>query len=678
MQDAPLKEATKGTQADRAKYWLDQVKRARNLEKSWRDRSHKIIARYRDEQERDDFRMNILWANTETLQAALMPRVPQPDVRRRQSMQDAVGRAASMVLERAIEYQSDQYDLAAEMRDILQDALLPGRGVIRIRYKPELGPVPIIVQGQMMGEIEDVTDQRFCFEHVHWEDFCVGAARRWSEVPWIGFRHMMDRDQVKEYFGTEVANEVSYGKQPLGSTTEHSHARDDQRDMLAEVWEIWDKRNKQRVYVAEGYERLLSKPEDDPYELKHFFPVPRPLQFITTSENMRPIPEFAVYQDQIDELDIITGRIAKLTEALQRRGIYDASLEGLKRLADADDNDFVPVDNFMAYMEKGGLDSVFAEQRLDTIILALQQLYAAREQVLGVIYELTGISDIMRGETRDRETATTSRNKAFFGSLRIVNRKRELARFIRDAYRIMAEMIAEMSDPEILLAQTQVPGLNEENFEPVFNLLRDERDRGYRVDVETDETVAYDEEQDKRSRMETFQAVGNFIQLAAPLVQSGALDPEAAKGMVSFAMRPFKESREIEEQLQMLQPPQQQADPAKEMENALAQAEIQVGQMQQQTQAVKMQMQMQIDGLKLQLQEKDLLLKQMQLEQQFGVKVGELQLKAQDLDLKERVAEDNRERWEADLTTRIATANIQGETSRDVARINQGGGDGAV
>jgi hypothetical protein len=100
-----------------------------------------------------------------------------------------------------------------------------------------------------------------------------------------------------------------------------------------------------------------------------------------------------------------------LTEALKRRGVYDASFQELQRLADAEDNAFIPVDNMAMLQAGGGLANVMQEAPLDNLIKALAQLYQSRQIVIQTIYEITGISDIMRGQSASRETATAQRIK---------------------------------------------------------------------------------------------------------------------------------------------------------------------------------------------------------------------------------------------------------------------------
>ena len=68
--------------------------------------------------------------------------------------------------------------------------------------------------------------------------------------------------------------------------------------------------------------------------------------------------------------------------------------------------------------------------------MVLQGLYTQRTQILEIIYEITGISDLLRGNTKASETATAQQLKAQFGSMRMRKRQEEIERYIRDLFRI--------------------------------------------------------------------------------------------------------------------------------------------------------------------------------------------------------------------------------------------------
>ena len=74
-----------------------------------------------------------------TLQPTLYSRTPTPDVERRFHDQDPVSRLAAMLIERCLAYAVDAFNFDAVMRGVVEDRLLPGRGVARVVYVPHFG-----------------------------------------------------------------------------------------------------------------------------------------------------------------------------------------------------------------------------------------------------------------------------------------------------------------------------------------------------------------------------------------------------------------------------------------------------------------------------------------------------------------------------------------------------------
>jgi hypothetical protein len=73
------------------------------------------------------------------------------------------------------------------------------------------------------------------------------------------------------------------------------------------------------------------------------------------------------------------------------------------------------------------------------------------------IYEVTGISDIVRGASKANETATAQQIKGQWAGLRISTRQKRFADFARDLIRLKAEVIAERFDPQTLSAHVRRP-----------------------------------------------------------------------------------------------------------------------------------------------------------------------------------------------------------------------------
>ena len=600
---------------DRARYWNDQIRRARGFEETWRNRCYEIIDRYRDDNPdrmMRDTRMNIFYSNVDTLKSALYFKTPRPKVRRRFRDNDPVGRTVATVLERGLQYQLDVYNFDMAVRRAIEDYLIVGRGVLRVTYEPvvvegdpemmpvrqqpitgigevapgQIGDVPIgsafvdaegnqvdagmVMQSPMgpyvLGEpVEYVGEQSIRCEYVHWEDFVMSPARGWPDVTWIGFRHLMTRQELVDYYGPK--GEMI----PLSYRGDEGDAYEDNKQPdRAEIYEIWDKRSGKQIFIAADYDELLEE-FDDPYNLDGFWPIPEPLYAVSTTDTTLPVPEILTYEDQLYELDLITQRIANLTEALKRRGVYDASFQELQRLAGASDNEFVPVDNMAMLQAGGGLANVMQEAPLDNLIKALAQLYQSRQIVIQTIYEITGISDIMRGSSASRETATAQRIKGQFGAMRLVNRQRCIEMFLDQILELKAELMVENLEPELLSRITGVPVSPE-----AVALMRDERLRSYRISIDTDESQAVDSAIEQQRRTEFLTATVQFLQAIGPMVSSGAIGFEQAKQMLLFAARAFPGARDLEDTLEAIQPPQGRPNPADklvEVEAAKVQAQ---------------------------------------------------------------------------------------------------------
>ena len=586
----------KDTQQDQEKllgpalYWQNELEKADQFERDWRERGMRVVERYRDEREGraligpSNTRFNILWANTETLKGALLARMAEPDVRRRFPDPNPAAREVAILLERALSYGLDVYDGITPMKAALEDYLLPGRGVVWVVYEPVIikEKIKIEVDGEDVAldeveEIERLGDQRCRFEYVHWQDYRESPSRRPEDVTWRARRHLFTRDDLIGR-GFKDAHEIPLNWMP---DTNEDNADYEEIYNRAEVWEIWCKVTRKRLFIATGYKDVLAE-DDAPYELEDFFPTPTPLIAVRTNNTSIPVPEFTLYQDQADELDRVTNRITYLIEGLKRRGVYDASVPELAQLAMAGDNDFVPSDNFASLAQKGGLAGAFQTEDISQVSAVLNGLYTQRMQVLQVIYEVTGISDIIRGGgTKASETATAQQLKAQYGSMRLRRRQDEIEKYIRELYRIKAELIAENYEPEIL---QRVTGM--EVTDEMLEIMRNDKLRNYQIDVETDSTVFADEEETKRTRMEFASVFGDYLMKAIEATRVAPEITPIAFETVKFVAGAWKIGRNFEDvineteatvmqQLQAMQqqPPQPSPEEAIQQQKIMAELE---------------------------------------------------------------------------------------------------------
>jgi hypothetical protein len=235
---------------------------------------------------------------------------------------------------------------------------------------------------------------------------------------------------------------------------------DDDGVKKAGVWEIWCKSENKVVWVTEGVDVTLD--EGKPHlELEDFFPCPRPAYATVQRRSLIPVPDMLFYKDQLEEINELTARIGALSDALQVRGFYPA---GAGELGDAIETAIkstvgnqvlIPISNWSLLGGASAKDTI-VWLPIDQVATTIVQLVELRKQLIADVYEITGLSDIMRGATEASETATAQQLKSQYGSVRIKDRQNELARFARDLVRISAEIMSENFTSKTMLDMSQL------------------------------------------------------------------------------------------------------------------------------------------------------------------------------------------------------------------------------
>jgi hypothetical protein len=352
------------------------------------------------------------------------------------------------------------------------------------------------------------------------------------------------------------------------------------------------------------------------------------------------------------------------------------------------DNKLFPVTSWAAMSEKGGLKGAIDMMDTSAIIKTLQQLYASREVVKQSIYEIMGISDILRGSSNAQETLGAQQLKANFGSLRLRASQGDVARFATDLFRMKAQIVCKFYPPELIVEMSGVmntpDGQDPQMLQAAIQMLSNSTIRDFHIQVEADSLAQIDEQAEKQNANEAIQAIGQFIQQAMPMVQQVPEMLPLTGEMLLFLTRRYRAGRSLENsieqamkqlqdkaQLAQQQPPQdpemmklqaeQQAEQMRmQAEQQLEQARLQA---QAQTEQMKVQAQGQLEQAKAQLEMQMLQAKaqaEIQLEQmkeQFAQAMAnqEMQIKAREMQGREEY-----ERWktELDAATKVLVARI--------------------
>jgi hypothetical protein len=656
---------------ERNLFWQKEITRSLSRNETWWERGGKVVDTYRGITSDSSEVFNILWANTEVLKPAIYSHVPVPEVTRRYLENDPIGEVMAMVMERSIEFcmqtPGEEFDDAAQQ--VRDDVLLPGRGLMRVFYDAQFeeeehenlvtDPATGNVVNEPLKIDKKVSEQAYA-RYVYWKDFLTSSADFWREVWWVAFATNMSRADLVEEFGEKgrlvpTCGSV-YDKSNLYeesgdfkySWTMGGAAKDEQ---YARVWEIWDSRTRTVIVVSEGYDEVLDE-FDDPYELDGFFPTPQPLYAIKTTGSLEPVPEYTMYQYQAEELNTLTRRISRLTEALKARGIGDADIKSLQRLFSGEDNEIILDEEFGKLMQAGGIANAISWAPIKEIADVLSVLQPRRQECLAMIYELTGIADIMRGASQPYDTATAVEKKGQYGTARIKDRQKRFQKYCRDVLSLLGEVIANLFDPETLVLMSGVENKQEvmQGMEEVYKRLQNNAMRDYTINIQTDSTIAVNEQDNQEEALRFFGAVGGLMKEIFPAIENGMIPPEVAKELLLFAARRFDAGRELISTLEKVgaQPPQQKPEEGQEDQTAMAQASLQIAQMQQQVEMAKLELEKQ------------------KAQQDFAIEQGKLQLKAAELQMEAQMES-------AANQIKIATEYIRQETVKINAQGKEGG-----
>lgn len=533
------------------KSWLDEVAAYDKEFQDWEARGGKILDRYRDKRtdsRNGGARFNILWSNVQTLVPACFARVPQPDVSRRFRDNDPVGRVASMILERALEFEIHHHiDYTEALEASLYDRFLPGRAIVWVRYEPKVGPADDveITEDEEDEAYEQLESECTPVDYVHWKDFGHSLARSWAEVNRVWRKVYLRRAQLVERFG-DIGKTIALDTAPEEIRKSKGY---NPRLETACIYEGWDKEAGEVVWFTKTVKDFLDR-KDDPLGLEGFFPCPKPLYATLTTDSLVPTPDYALYQDQAISLDTLADRIDGLVSALKVTGVYDATQPALRRLfTEGNNNNLIPVNNWMAFAEKNGIAGAVDIADIAPIAAALAQAYEAFGNIKQQIDEITGVADIIRGQSLAAETATATAIKGQYAGLRLRCYQQDFAEYATEILRIKAQIMCQHYQPQTLLeisGAMQLQPVDQQYLGPALQMLKNSVLRDFRIEIAADSLVELDELQEKQARTEFLTAVGGFLNQALPIVQAEPASLPLVLEMLKFGVTGFKVGKQLE------------------------------------------------------------------------------------------------------------------------------------
>jgi len=600
--------------------WLEEIAESRKREKDYRKNGVEILDIYNGKNP-DKVPFNILFSNTETLVPAVFSNTPRPIVKKRffseeSPLVDAGSKAATRMLEYLLDTNVDGYQkFEKSMKNVVMDALLPGRGISQIKYDAK-------ITGE--GEQESVEWEAVCMASRKWNMIHYGYATVWEDVPWMAYEDFIDETEAKSLFDEEIVAKIEFTEGQEADDDDDKSTPDELKHIgkqkTARIYQIWDKSDRKIKYISPNYKEGYLKEQDDEFGITGFFNCPEPLRFIEKSNDLLPTAFYTIYENQANELNDVQRRINKVVKAIKVRGLYNGSLgDDIDALMDEDDNELLPTDESATLME-GGLEKNIWFMPLTELVGVLQQLIMARESCKQVIYEITGISDIVRGQSKASETLGAQKIKASWGSMRVKDKQKAVQQYARDALRIMLDIgvnkfsqktwmkvtglpypvqekrdqarqqLQIMKQQHDMKIQEMMPAMEQMKqqgqqvppppqfkpdpklveiakqpaWEEILEFLKDDYVRSFKVDIETNSTLEAEATEDKEMVAEFMNAMAQFLNGIGPMIEKGMMSMDVAKSMLLEIAKRFRFGDDVEEHIKAIEKPRPQKDPKQE------------------------------------------------------------------------------------------------------------------
>lgn len=576
---------------------LAAIKRAEREMLSWQDtcdRVDEIYSRSGDRIDGDwlDPDYDLFWSSMEILKPAVYAHPPQPVVTPKFRDRDPLKQVTSEMLERSGMASLDSGGIDEVMLNVRDDLIFYNRGQIWLTYETD----------------KKGGGQRVCYEHIDRKDFGHEPARKWADVGFVWRRAWLTRNEMRVRFSNHSGDAY---KGATAATRNGAVDRDAEglTDKIP-VYEVWHKRDSRVYWVAEGVDVLLD--DGEPHmALRGFFPCPRPAYGTLRPRTLEPVPDYVRYAPHFSKINRLTARIYLLLDRVKLKGLIPAGGEigdAVEQAMASDSDDFlIPVPG-AALMQ--GSSGFVTWMPIGEIATAIQGLIEARGQLIEDFYQLSGISDIMRGATDAQETLGAQKLKSQYGSIRVREKVDELRRIARDVTQIAAEIMSEHFSKDTLLHMSQMsiptraeikaeigriekaaeaemqalgqqmqqamqsgqadreqitqqmeqqqqaiaakyaPSLKAAEgkvaIEDVISLLRDDKARSFAFEIATDSTILTDEQAEKSNRAEFLSA---FMGMGAQLMEMAQLGPAGANlagEMLRFAVAPYRVGRQLD------------------------------------------------------------------------------------------------------------------------------------
>lgn len=489
---------------------------------------------------------NAFWSNVEILIPIYYARLPKLIGKRRFQDAGKTGRLACKILERCTDYslQMEQDDFNQAVKMSIKDFIIVGRGNSRSFFSAEFEDA-IDSQGQPYKKVIPFTEKATT-KYIYWKDYLTNKARNATDHRWRGHASYMTRAELIERFG-DTGKIVPLDDGDRDKLTNDSNYKKDYVNK-AKVWELWRKTDKMAYWISPSFNQQPLDAKPDPLKLEEFFPYPRPLTATTSTESDIPVGQYKIDKGLLTELKDVCWQIADIEKVIRVVGLHDRTMHDdiiKMRLLKQGQTSPANFPQGASGQLQRGIEWFPFEKAVD----ALEKLINYAEWLLNKLWQQDGIPDIVRGASDPNETLGAQQLKSNFTIIRTSEKQADVQRWIRDLLSNKAQIIFELFSDEMIAMMCGYESMTEEekaDYPAELALLRNDKMRTFLIDIETDSTIAVDEEEEKKNATEAFTAISNGLNVAFQTMQ---MDPHIGLAMLEQALyiaRRFRGARDVE------------------------------------------------------------------------------------------------------------------------------------
>lgn len=539
---------------DNVEFWTAEIENARKDREPFLKMARRALDAYTqtdDEMSQHGAPINMFWANIQVMQGILYANPPRADVsRRHKTYGDDVARVAGNILERLINagIEADSDTLEDAWRKSVFDWLVPGVGQTWLRYEPSFENVldaagqPVILENGQPAQ--KISNEDALTEYVNWSDICWSPARTFSEVTWMARAVQMSREAVTKRFGEDIAAGLTFSRRR--GDDERNKADEVLFGETARIHEIWYKPTRTVYWVSAGYDAILDS-RKDPLQLANFFPAPEPLVMDAVTDHFLPRPLYVIAEQLYEQIDEISNRIKWLTRACRIAGVRDQNIKEFETVFRRAELSLVPVENWAALSEKGGLKGAMELINTEQIAATIEKLRIEKAARVSELYEVLGLSDIMRGMAQKVETATTQSLKSRYGNARVGVYGAQLENWVSSVLALRAEIMVKHFQPETLLRRSGIMETPDAQLaQQAVAMLKQDRDWMWRIKVQSQSMAATDYGAEQEARIGFMKGMQGMLQSMGPVVKDMPQSLPFFLEIMKWVMSGFRAGKEVE------------------------------------------------------------------------------------------------------------------------------------